>query len=459
MPVLDFQAFNARFFELNKDLGIYDCKDFNAFKIVQEGLKVKYSEKGNIRCAIFYASWIYRIYRFFNALKHKKTEGFKQKDFLILDTGRIVKQEKKYVSLYFDKIIARLGLEHCFVFFEHKKHKDIDLDLDMNAMLSLSARKKLDAQDKDLIKQIKQLLHRLEQHVQYSKSELLDIRIAFQLFVDKYLGMKALLSMIHPKKAIITCHYHKEGFLLALKQTSIQVHELQHGIVSENDIFYCYKNLSKHISKRALFADYFWTFGPYWTNLLKQYTEFSSQRLKEIGLYTQTSFTDQHSKEKIDHLLKNCTCILMTTQTYLHDYFIDYATFLAEHLDSDEYVIVLKTHPAESTQTYQKSLAQFSNVFVLSEDLQYLFERAQVHISIYSTTLFEALKYKHITNYALYIDEFKGYVDVILKDQIALKLMPDQLPDFTEHSQNQAQMHNHFFSSLNLDKFVEAISE
>lgn len=53
--------------------------------------------------------------------------------------------------------------------------------------------------------------------------------------------------------------------------------------------------------------------------------------------------------------------------------------------------------------------------------------RADFHISIYSTTLFEALK-ANVNNFCLDYEEFSDYTNQIIESGVAVKLDANELP-------------------------------
>jgi len=127
--------------------------------------------------------------------------------------------------------------------------------------------------------------------------------------------------------------------------------------------------------------------------------------------------------------------VLITSQYTVQEELLAYAAFLKRSLDPREWEIVIKPHPAEDAAPF-RTLEQPGFVSVVTENTYALMQRAHVHISVYSTTIFEAARYG-VSNWALnvpkYADRWQEYVDT----GICRLLQPDQLPDATPLDQEQ----------------------
>ena len=105
----------------------------------------------------------------------------------------------------------------------------------------------------------------------------------------------------------------------------------------------------------------------------------------------------------------------------------DYVRFLKSCLDSDCWSIVIKPHPMEDRRAYTHLLE--SDFVTLSNQSAYeLLAQAAVHISVYSTLLYEAVRYS-VANYVLLVDDPPDICYAILDSGVALPLQRDQLPD------------------------------
>jgi len=85
-----------------------------------------------------------------------------------------------------------------------------------------------------------------------------------------------------------------------------------------------------------------------------------------------------------------------------------------------DWKIILKLHPNEKEENYTV-ISNLPNVLISKSNILYLFGIAKIHISVYSTTLFDALEYK-LTNFSLQNEAFKDYTQNIIRDKVALPI-------------------------------------
>jgi hypothetical protein len=222
-----------------------------------------------------------------------------------------------------------------------------------------------------------------------------------------------LLSEFRPKCIMITCHYGKEGLIRAAKENGVYVAELQHGIIDENDIFYCYPESVKEINQLALFPDSFFTFGQYWSALLTKFHE--QNNVVTAGDYTfrvPAEFRTQKNR------------VLITTQTSMLNDYMSIIEWVANQVSMHhDWEVVVRHHPLENENNlsaYRELCSRYPFVresvgCSLSED----FQEAMVHVSIYSTTLFDASRWP-LKNYSIQnFGTSAAYAASILKTGIA----------------------------------------
>lgn len=222
-----------------------------------------------------------------------------------------------------------------------------------------------------------------------------------------------LLAELKPGRILLTCHYGKEGLIRAARQNGVIVTELQHGIIDKNDIFYCYPKNLKGLNDLALFPDSILTYGQYWTDLLLEHHEFN--KVITAGDYTfRAPKTIRNQKKQV----------LITTQTGLIEDYLSVIEWVASEVShSPGWEILIRHHPLEGEDEllrYRDSYAGHSFVrestgSSLSED----FQESMVHISIYSTTLFDAARWP-LQNYSVQnLGEFSSYSASILHVGVA----------------------------------------
>lgn len=85
-----------------------------------------------------------------------------------------------------------------------------------------------------------------------------------------------------------------------------------------------------------------------------------------------------------------------------------------------------KIHPSEKVENYAVLINR--GIMVLQQGLEYLFEQTSIHISIYSTTLFDALRFNVRANYSVWFKQYRDYVSGMLEEHVALKILPEENP-------------------------------
>jgi hypothetical protein len=87
-------------------------------------------------------------------------------------------------------------------------------------------------------------------------------------------------------------------------------------------------------------------------------------------------------------------------------------------------------------------------VKVINAPISLLFNLIDIHLSIYSTTLFDALRYNK-KNYALYIKQYGDYVDSIVKEEIAEKIDIFTNPFLLDNKLEKSTDSSYFFETFN----------
>ena len=241
---------------------------------------------------------------------------------------------------------------------------------------------------------MRQLCHFVENKLERSHPLIPHLQsICFNYLID-YGKAFSLLSETNPKKIILTCHYGKEGLIRAARQLGTEVIELQHGLIDSNDIFYCYPEIIKEIRSNALFPDKIFTFGDYWTNLLQSHFEFD--HIITAGDYTFR--TPPSGIEKRNQ-------ILITTQTGMVDDYVAVIQWAKRQVESNNsWSILLRHHPLETDENLARYRQSFAAIPYISESigtsLTEDFLMSKIHVSIYSTTLFDAVRWP-LLNYSV----------------------------------------------------------
>ncbi len=431
-----FTDFKKDFYSRVTDFTLFDCEDFNLLKVVLDGLKVNYTSKGKVKAHLFSASINWYLYRFvkrclLNRKQKSDFQKFAKQHYLVSDIGRSVQTKENPVSFYFENIISTLGKKEVIHIIEGSIKKQIECDICFSEMRDSLFFQKLTQKQKQLRISLIQSFNKIKQQAIFNKSELENIQFAFHKFFTEYVAWSNLIEYFPAlKTAYFICHYHKEGQILALKRKGIKCIELQHGLIMPQDIFYVFPEITKHILSKALFADKILVYGEYWKQILLKGHEYSENKIEEIGFYP---YEIKTLKQK--DISNN---ILITTQTYLHDYFIDFALRMEGYIINYNlpFKLLVKPHPSEKIEVYQIALQNSKVIKLINVSLPEAFSMANIHISIYSTALYDALRF-NLKNFVFKVKPCEDYVDEILKSGIAEEII--SIKSFFEELQTKKQ--------------------
>lgn len=420
-----FKEFKKSFYSKFNNFEIFDGLEFNYFKLAIEGLKVDYINKGKFSTPIFYNEIIFRIFFFLKKVKNilngnlKRLQShlliaklYKDSDYMILDPGRtIMNYSGEEIPVYFHNIYTFLKRNSSVFYASEIKIDSYNDFVDEYSDLPLFKGSISHSDSFLLRKELKAVFLKIKADSNFSKVELLNIKCAFQKFYDESIFWLKILEVLNPNKIYMICHYHREGLIFAAKKLKIKVIEYQHGLIAKSDIFYNFPPKIKEIKKDCLFPYEIITFGTYWSDMLSSGNFIANNKIKveKFSIYSRKEI-NPYEKEFFSKLINNKKIILVTTQTYLSTIFINYIDNLIRIL-SDEYCIVIKPHPKESISEYSKYVNQ-RNVFVSVFPIDILFIKAEIHITIYSTTAFDALRHG-LATYFIYSESQSDYINEI----------------------------------------------
>lgn len=429
---VSFKEFKEHFYAAFDDPAVFDCQDVNLLKVVQDGLKVQYSFKSSWGAPL----WLYQCLRFLkrwkailfgqkNPFDSMRFQGFEDRPYLLLDAGRYVRtEEETLTSVYFHRLCETIPPEQR-IFMLERQHPEakITYDFTIHDFAAFHYFLPINQEHRSLYKELQQTFNTWKQQTRFSAQELTYIKRALELFWEQSLVWEFLADHFRSQWAILTCHYHKEGQILALKRKGIKVIELQHGLIAPEDIFYVYPEKVASVTSRALFADEIWTYGTYWREVLLNGSEYKPQQIKVLGYYL---YEKQKRNQAFIHSIRERTdgapVLLLTTQFRLFQTFIDYVQWLSQDMIAKNIqgLIIVKPHPNNREGTFEE-LSTLPNVLISRDDLYDLFASSDMHVSIYSTTLYEATRLG-LTNFSLYVESCKDYINSILASGIARKL-------------------------------------
>jgi len=420
---ITFKEFKEQFYSKVGDGTCFDVLDINLFKVVLDGLKVRYSKRGKTRDLFkkpLIVVYLYFLIKFLADTKKRillknKIINFKDAEYLAGFSDRTIEEGNQC----FPRIFSSLGRKNfCSITNQIKNKNDFDffieeLTLNTNVFSSYNVQ---------LFKSLKHYLDSKEFTSSWNKDEIDDIRIAVNIFFINYIKLDALLIEKKFKALLLICHYHNEGFIHACRKNKIKVVELQHGLIAKEDIFYVIPNQVKGIIKRALFPDEIFVYGKYWKNLLLDGCEFDSSKINICGYYHK-----EDSNVRITQAIDNATkIILITTQYSAEKYFIQFIENISPKLNQG-WCLCIKPHPFENESLYKPLETKFGNVKVIQGSLTDWIDRSSFLITIFSTTIFDALRRGKIS-FSLDVPLYSDYVSSLTNMEASYLLRINENP-------------------------------
>ena len=257
------------------------------------------------------------------------------------------------------------------------------------------------------------------------------IRVKLIKFYARYLFYDFFLKAIKPNTAILTCHYSKHAFIAACRKLAIPTIELQHGLIHRESKSIYSPNLSKAFIepfRLHLLPNYLAVYGEYWKEVVTEGKLFPSDAVILIGFYLKT----KEIKGKAQKSAKET--ILFSTQHTVQTQIVEYIKFLSNSLDPETWRIIIKPHPAEIDSAYQNlSIPGF--IEVSHKGIDHLLQKADIHIGVYSTVVYEAIRY-NVNNYCLYVDTVRAHCDEIIASGVAKRLDQGVLPSLDSKDSN-----------------------
>jgi hypothetical protein len=222
-----------------------------------------------------------------------------------------------------------------------------------------------------------------------------------------------------------------------------------HGHIMRTHPYYNIPNLRPEffLSMRELLPDAIGVYGQYWKENLIDGKQFSSEQVKVAGYYLHNGGIYKSKQDERN-------TILITTQPHVQKEIIEYVSFLKEKLDAKTTKVIIKPHPAEDISNYL-AIQDEKLVYVITGDVYTLLQSADIHISVFSTVLFEAIRYD-LANYVLFVDRFARECNDILESGVAERINLDEVPIINPAALKNAR---YYFDDFDIQRFRDMIIE
>ena len=428
MPEFSLKKFKQNFYKKFYELEVFDTGNTNYFKVVLSGLKCKHHLSDILPTPIFYPKLVFIFFSYLKGIQYYlngKSNWLRDKidkarfngspQYLIIDSDRTINgKNNKALPKYFFDLYKKIKSDSSVYYVCENKIEGFeyfdDQYLYRNNITSLSNHPLASKIRNDL----KCVFKNINQFYSLSIEEAYDIRFEFQLFYDKVIFWLKILEALKPKNIMFVRHYHSEGLIYAARSLDIRLIEYQHGLISKEDVFYNYPKSIIKYRKNALFPDEIRTFGNYWSKILEEGNVLDKTKIKLVKyFFTKPYFDDNDLKYCKELKVKYEKIFLFTTQTFLTNYFIKYIDNVLKITD-ERNLILIKPHPSEPKSAYQK-YNNNSNVIVTMMDIDLLFTVCDFHLTIYSTTAFDALRF-NIPTYFIVTENQMEYINEIYNE-------------------------------------------
>jgi hypothetical protein len=451
-----YTDFKKRFYDRVGDATMFDCDGINLINIVLDGLKVNYVKRGRYKNRLYASSFSDSVFRALKKItaKNKLPQITPGKVFVGLSARHIKDENDKPVSVFFERLFRECGRTN-FVFASEGNRQVAEkagADLSFDELLGSYGFAALDVRMKKRRKAFREWFKELHRKNIFTETEIENIGYALDKFFNETNAWNYFMDKVIPKRIVLSSHYHHEGIIDAARVRKIEVVELQHGLISPEDIFFLYPQQVGGIVHRALFPDRVLVFGEFWKKRLEKGAESVCEKIEIGGYYLYQNALPGKNSDKVLSFISGRKVILVTTQYSQHSHYIAFVEELRKKILED-WCIVVKPHPVEDPGLY----AQFNNlpnVFVTDVNLEYLLSLSAIQVSIFSTSLFDGLRF-NVCNYSLDLPQFNDYVNSMVESGIAYRLLPGENP--VDHYLSAERQQNPKDNSVYFAPFDKAI--
>ncbi|HEY8403302.1 MAG TPA: polysialyltransferase family glycosyltransferase [Flavobacteriales bacterium] len=419
--MMSFSEINAYTKEKLKDPNLYSEPEHSYLKIYQHAFRYALTERYQplrhyFYLPIFLQSFIYRIKGF-----RKKIQPIKIKDYLLLDYNRVVNDNGQWHYIYYDKIIQLIGAENVSVLSTTQKTY---INPDIPSSVLQRPLPGLDATELKLLKSINRSIRKARKSNLLSPWEMKHLCTQMLLFFHDFRQYYRLLKDQDIKHVILICHYHREGLFAAMKELNIEHTELQHGLIAANDLYYVYDKQYASAIPKALFPKRIVVYGPYWKRILERGCEFKPEQIFIGGDYLYRLHRPQHDVNAKENI------ILLCVQKEMNPDYIRYGTILAAFMKNHpDWRVIVKLHPSQDNKEEYDQLKQYGYQILDREiPLDELLAKAKIQITIYSTTVYDALGFD-VMNFCLQdFGLMRDYAKDMISEGAALPLYEHEDP-------------------------------
>jgi hypothetical protein len=343
------------------------------------------------------------------------------RELVFIDPSRTIRdKDGKWHSFYMERVISLFDDENVSII---SRFTETNLACDVYLDQVPREYPRPDSTELEMLNEIFIVSRKVLKSAAWTSSQKKHILSALHVFFTDFRFYYNLFKG-HPIKSVVfICHYHNEALIAALNVLNIRSIELQHGLISGNDLYYQYSSTFKKAVQNAFFPDNICVYGAYWKEQLLKGCEFNFSQITLAGDY-------QWQAEKSDLNLKQRNQVLICSQKTMHEEYVAYAQQLNKIMSKHpDWKWVIKMHPLEMhKEQYYKLEEDGFEIIDKEKTLTELLLESRIQISIYSTTFFDALGYNvdnfSLQNYSIHSD----YAASMIAEGVAHPLFCDEDP-------------------------------
>jgi len=405
-------------FEKENNLFKLEVNDFKYWhyirKIVYDEIHSKKNHIGQAHTSYsiesYYKRVLLKLKQIPNWLFRNPFWALKEKDILVLNHQRRVKNGEFFDCIYTDEILREMNysyyvfeqpiLEDHFSPVRTKKLKYLDY-LNFKVAIYVEVKRKFlgSSFPKTEKEKLKSILEKIESSFNVNiddKKILNSLEIAYLSYKPSRKYYNRILDRIKPKIIIELVSYSRNRFIVneLAKEKGIPIIELQHGTMGKHHIAY---NFAEKMSLPT-FPDYLFSFGQFWKENTRLPIE--DDKVKVVGWpYFEQKLNEYNAKANIRDKQKKT--ILFISQGTIGKELSKIAVDISKMIANSNYKIIYKLHPGE----YDRWKNEYpwlinTNIEVIDNnqnDMHYYFGESDIQIGVYSTALYEGLGYGLIT--------------------------------------------------------------
>lgn len=428
MKYVSFSDLNALVTEHLSKPEQFEGEQFNYLKIIQHALTYWANgfEQKKLKNRWGRSTTLLKAYYRLRALKDKRTgQAPLLTSILVLENGRhMTDASGKLGSAYYHHLSKCWDASSATTLLMRSNSplKD-EVDYVLEELKANIPYLHLSERGEAVLEDVQRVIKRLQRSKQFDKECMAYISSAFHVFFEQFILWDALLDSRGVETCVFDTHYHNEGLIAALKLHGIRAIEIQHGLIAENDLYYAYPAYIKPVRDRALFSDDLCLYGEFWKEVLLQGHERPSDRLHVVGDYTYLG------GQELPPSNRKRNAVFVTSQKNMADAYVPYLQKLAALIREKHpnWELWVKLHPLEKEPERYQGLSGVK-VFGNEAHLLQLLADSRVHISIYSTTFFDAIGLETLNLSLQNYSPSADYAEEMVRHGVALALEVDDDP-------------------------------